>query len=114
MTCELCRKGGSVARRRLVPLAMLKRSVVAGATRDPRNEVLLCIPCERALRVFQRLATPDETTGAIAILFAEGIDRLLERAAAFRKAALEGQMYGPLGSAPKRSDYQLGLEGFGR
>lgn len=113
MSCEICRKGGSVRRRRLVTLGRLRKSVVAGSTRSLENWAELCNPCERAFRVFQGLAKADETTAAIVILHKPRIEELLRKASEVRRGMLERQMYGPLGSAPSRAEFQAVLEGFG-
>lgn len=110
--CGVCRGGGSVHRTRLVPLTLLRRSMLAGSTRDQDNWIHLCKPCERALRVFQGIAKPDETTAAIVILNRPRIEELVHEASKVRTAMLHGQFHAPLGRVIPRAAFQAGLEGF--
>lgn len=112
MKCEICKKGGSVHRTRLVPLTLLRRSMVAASTRDTENWIHFCKPCERAFRVFQGVAKPDETTAAIVILFRARIDDLVALASKVRATMLRNQFHAPFGRVEPRAAFQAGLEGF--
>ena len=110
--CRICGQGGSVHRTRLVPLTLLRRSMLAGSTREQFNWIHFCKPCERAFRCFQGISKPDETTAAIVILHRPKIEDLLVRASAVRDAMLDGQFHEPFGKVVARAAFQAGLEGF--